>query len=123
MNIFGRIKGAPYATVAALMKRNFVGLGKKYDSPEVWELVNKINKAIDEHDTDYTNLSKQLRVTMIAMDNERKQKGHKFICIEPGCNNPADIVRITDKEHIVFCKEHYDVYLKLKKLKRKQVKG
>jgi uncharacterized UPF0160 family protein len=117
--MFGRLKDVSYRSAAAVMKRNFIGMGKKYkDDKEVQELIAKVNKAIDEHDKDYIELTKELKQKMAIIDIGRKQKGHKFVCIYPTCNESATVVNISEAEHVVFCDKHYKDYLKLRKKTR-----
>jgi len=121
MSIIDMFKGASYRSVAVVMKRNFIGMGKKYkDDQEVQELIAKITKAIDEKDEKYTELTKQLKQKMALIDIARKQKGHKFVCIYPTCNEAATIVKITKKEHVVYCDRHYKDYQKLKNMEKKK---
>jgi len=55
-----KIDDARYKAVASVMKKNFIGLAKKYKDEKLLEYVEKLNDAIDKRDREeyYKYLSK-----------------------------------------------------------------
>lgn len=108
-----RIDGMSYRAVAAVMKKNYLGMAKKYKDKKLDSYIEKICKAIDDKDRDAHNkYVAKLRVRMLNLDDVKRQMGGTFVCKFPTCNQKATHVDISINEdrHIVFCDKHFKLY-------------
>ena len=116
--IFGKVTNAPYKTVAGVMKKNYIGMSKKYKDDELNAIVIKLNNAIDERNSEeHKKQVLYLKARMLELDIDKKKTNEKYICIFPKCDNEAVHIKLDpDKKiHIVYCDKHYKDYLKINK--------
>ncbi len=107
--ISGKIKNMPYKAVASIMKKNYILISKKYKDKKLDSIVEKLNNAIDDRDRNaHRKYVAKLRLRMMTIDDEKKQRGEDFICKFPTCNRRATYVNIDVGKgiHEVFCEKH-----------------
>lgn len=119
-NIKDKIASGSYKAVSAFMKKNYIGISKKYKDEEMFLIVERINQAIDDRETEkYQKHTLHLKARMMVLDMEKQQKGETLYCIYPTCRKEATHIEINKEDHIVYCDKHFEQFDKLEKEAKK----